>query len=249
MSLQSFFQANRSLAIRLTRYLPQATTHPFLLYEEMVVRYMHQFPQPVILDVGGGTECCFSKHKPPGGRIISVDISSAQLAQNRDADLLMLADVTRDIPLPDGSVDLVVSRAVMEHLTSPRAFLHHAYRVLKPGGYCIHVFPCRFALFATINRGLPQHLPRKFLSTFQPDIHEKGGFPAYYRQCYPSAMKRLLQQGGFQIREMVPYYFQSVYFDFFLPFFLVSALYELATRGWVDLAAFLLIAAKKPADV
>jgi len=56
MSLQSFFQANRSLAIRLTRYLPQATTYPFLLYEEMVVRYMHQFPQPVILDVGGGTE-------------------------------------------------------------------------------------------------------------------------------------------------------------------------------------------------
>jgi hypothetical protein len=83
MSLQSFFQANRSLARRLTRYLPQATTHPFLLYEEMVVRYMHKFPQPVILDVGGGTECRFS-HLPPGSRIICVDISPEQLSRNQE---------------------------------------------------------------------------------------------------------------------------------------------------------------------
>lgn len=243
--LQGIFQTNRAIARNFIKYLPQASIHPFKAYEKVVIQYMFSFKRPVILDIGGGAECFFSKYKPPGSRIICLDISPEQLALNRDADELLVADATQEIPLPDASVDLVVSRAVMEHLDSPQAFLQHSYRVLKPGGYGIHVFPCKFAPFAMINSLLPSALSRKILFYFQPDFREKGGFPAYYRHCYYSGIKRLLHESGFQIKEIRDYHSQSVYFDFFLPFFLLSALYEIFTLPIKNLASFLLVVARK----
>jgi len=174
-----------------------------------------------------------------------LDISPEQLGRNQDADELVLADATQGIPLPDACVDLVMSRAVMEHLSSPLAFLHHCHRVLKPGGYGIHVFPCKFAPFAMINGLLPTALARKVLFFFQKDFQDKGGFPAYYHQCYYTGMKRLLHESGFRILEMRHYHFQSVYFDFFLPFFLLSAIYEIVTLPIKNLAAFLLIVVQR----
>lgn len=245
-TLQVFFQANRVVSNHLLHYLPQGPTIAFRQYEQVVVKYMHSLAQPVILDIGGGAECYFSSFKPKGSRIICLDISPEQLAQNREADELLLADATREIPLPDASVDLVLSRAVMEHLESPQAFLRHSWRVLKPGGYGIHVFPCKFAPFALINGLLPPGLSRKVLFYFQPDFREKGGFPAYYRKCYYTGIKRLLTETGFEIRELRHFHSQSVYFDFFLPLFLLSSLYEILTLPFKNLASFLLVVAQKP---
>jgi SAM-dependent methyltransferase len=49
-----------------------------------------------------------------------------------------MADITvgarGELPLPDASVDCVLSTQVLEHVESPQAYLREAYRVLKPGG-------------------------------------------------------------------------------------------------------------------
>lgn len=243
--MQKFFNKNRNIVDSFFNYLPQGPPLWFKEYEDVVIKYMQNLTRPVILDVGGGSGCYFSSHKPPGGRIICLDISPEQLARNQDADELVLADATCGIPLPDAYVDLVVSRAVMEHMSSPSAFLDHCHRVLKPGGYGIHVFPCKFAPFALINGMLPTALARKTLFFFQKDFQKKGGFPAYYHKCYHTGMKRLLHERGFRILEMRHYHSQSVYFNFFVPFFLLSALYEIVTLPFKNLSAFLLIVAQK----
>jgi SAM-dependent methyltransferase len=245
MLLQAFFQRNRAIAANLSKYLPQGPCLAFTEYEEVVIKYMHDLERPVILDVGGGSECYFSPYKSPGSRLICLDISPEQLARNRDADDLVLADATQGIPLADACVDLVISRAVLEHLRSPLAFLYDSHRVLKPGGFGIHVFPCKFAPFAMINGLLPTTWARKLLFFFQKDYQDKGGFPAYYYNCYHTGIKRLLNESGFCILEMRHYHSQSVYFDFFLPLFLLSALYEIVTLPIKNLAAFLLIVVQK----
>ena len=55
----------------------------------------------------------------------------------------ILADITRHIPLPNDSVDLVFSRATMEHLTYPELLNHflECYRILKKGGLVRMVVP------------------------------------------------------------------------------------------------------------
>jgi SAM-dependent methyltransferase len=45
------------------------------------------------------------------------------------------------LPLPDQSVDVVVSYDVLEHVASPPASVGELYRVLKPGGTALLVFP------------------------------------------------------------------------------------------------------------
>lgn len=47
-------------------------------------------------------------------------------------------DLSRGIPLPDGSCDMVYHSAVLEHLRRPDAerFMHECFRVLRAGGTC-----------------------------------------------------------------------------------------------------------------
>jgi len=45
------------------------------------------------------------------------------------------ADITKRLPLQDGSVDLVYCSEVMEHIPDPGALFGEAHRVLRRGGY------------------------------------------------------------------------------------------------------------------
>jgi hypothetical protein len=131
-------------------------------------------------------------------------------------------------------------------LASPGDFVKHSRRVLKPGGYAIHVFPCKFALFALINQLLPTTLSNKVLFYFQPEALGKSGFPAYYRDCYYSKIKQIYLENGFVLKEIYDYHSQSWYFDFFLPLFLISAGYEIMTLPVKNLASYLLTVIQKP---
>ncbi len=55
----------------------------------------------------------------------------------------ILCDITEHIPLPDESVDLVYSRASLEHLTYRELHNHllECYRIVKPGGFVRALVP------------------------------------------------------------------------------------------------------------
>lgn len=73
------------------------------------------------------------------------------------------------------------------------------------------------------------------------------GFPAFYDKCYYSAIKQLLGKHGFEIIEIKLSYYQSRYFNFFFPLFLISVIYEilLMVMGVKDLCAYILVVARK----
>jgi SAM-dependent methyltransferase len=52
------------------------------------------------------------------------------------------------VPLPDRSVDVVVSYGVLEHVASPGASVLELLRVLKPGGIALLVFPLYWGMRA-----------------------------------------------------------------------------------------------------
>lgn len=256
MILDRFFEMNRSLCRRIGRFLPQSKPiqqfegHPlFRLYEKVVVRYMNSRPNQVVLDIGGGEACTFAKYRDPAvnATIVAVDVSEKAMMNNVDVNEKKVADVTEDLSFGDQEVDLVVSRTLLEHLHNIEIFIADSNRVLKKNGYFISLFPSKFAPFALINRMLPVSLSSKLLYYLIPRGRGFTGYPAYYDRCYYSAVKSLLEKHGFEIVDVHLNYSQSHYFSFFVPLYLLSALYEIILQavGARNLCAYVLVVARK----
>jgi ubiquinone/menaquinone biosynthesis C-methylase UbiE len=76
------------------------------------------------------------------------------------------ADLNREIPLEDGSVDVVTALAVLEHLTEPNVFAKEILRILKFRGKCILTTPAPRA------KGVLELLAFKFKLISEEDIRD-----------------------------------------------------------------------------
>ena len=205
----------------------------------------------LVVDAGAGKESRFARMRDPRSqaRIIGVDVSAKELAPNRDVDEKRVYDAAIGLPFDDGSVDVVTSNALVEHLADVEAFVTHSARVLKPGGRWIHLFTSKFAPFAIVNQLLPPSVGKRVLDVLFPEQRAEGriGFRAYYDRCFASGLGKLLDRHGFDVVSIVPSYYQSYYFDFLLPAFVLSAAYEavVARLEVVDLAAYLVVDARR----
>jgi ubiquinone/menaquinone biosynthesis C-methylase UbiE len=245
---EGFVAANRRVAARVERLLPQARVNPSVLYSELVRARMARLgPGAVVLDVGGGRRCAFAGVVPAGVRLVAVDSSERELALNADVCEKVVADVCDRVPFPDASVDLVVSKHVMEHLPDTVSFVRESARVLKPGGWCVHFFPCRWAVFAVVNRLLPAGLARRVLAAVVPESAERERFRPVYDRCRAGAIRRVLEQAGFEGVRVRPGFYGSHYLGFFLPVYLAGACWELAATslGALDLCAYLVVEARR----
>src|SRR5205814_7421773 len=102
---------------------------------------------------------------------------------NCAVDARVVSDACGRLPFKDASMDLVVTRSVMEHLPDNARFLADCHRLLKRGGLAICVMPSRRAPFAWLNRLLPENLKRRMLFAVFPQWQDACGFPAYYDRC------------------------------------------------------------------
>lgn len=103
-------------------------------------------PQPAqtALDLGCGARfdtLLAAQRVGPNGRVIGVDMTPEMLAKARyNASLLGISNVAfvqgaiESIPLPDASVDLVISNGVFNLCSDKPRVLGEILRVLKPGG-------------------------------------------------------------------------------------------------------------------
>jgi SAM-dependent methyltransferase len=101
-------------------------------------------PGEVVLDLGsgGGIDCFLAARKVgPAGRVIGLDMTPdmIKLAQ-RNAKKIGATNVEfrlgemEDMPLPDRSVDAIISNCVINLSPDKDAVFQEAYRVLRPGG-------------------------------------------------------------------------------------------------------------------
>ena len=247
--LKKFITLNKTACNKIGDYCLQPKTNIFELYEKVVAEYLNRKRDQIIVDVGGGKCCPFAKHKNPtqNAKIITIDLSEEQVRKNHDADTKLIANIMRPLPFKNKSIDLVVSRAVLEHLENLESFLSESTRVLKANGYCIHAFSSKFAPFAIINQLLPQKLSKRLLLYIRPEVKDFAGFPAYYNKCFYSSIKSIFQKHGYEIVAIRLNYFQTSYFSFFVPFFIMMALYEMFLQciRAKNLCAYILIVAKK----
>src|SRR5207248_3756712 len=229
------------------------TRHIQTLYKYEVAALLNRGPGQVVLDVGGGKECPFLPYveDPRTHLVIALDCSEQELRVNPMLGRKVVADAASDgFPFFDGSADLVVSRAVVEHIRDNAAFFRNCASTLRPGGVMIHAFSGRFAPFALINQLFPNRLTRLLISYLHPYWREEGnyGFPAFYNRCYFSAMQDLLRQNGFDNAKFTLLYYQSTYFTFFFPLFVLMLFYDavVSLLGVRNLASGIIVDADRP---
>jgi arsenite methyltransferase len=101
-------------------------------------------PGEVVLDLGSGAGAdvlISARRVAPGGRVFGLDMTDEmlELARSNAAgagvdNVEFLKGYLEDIPLPDGSVDVVISNCVINLAANKNVVLAEAARVLRPGG-------------------------------------------------------------------------------------------------------------------
>jgi SAM-dependent methyltransferase len=96
----------------------------------------------------------------------------------------------KTIPLPDNSVDLVVSDHTFEHLDEPGVAAAEMARVLKPGGWICARTPYLLSLLALASSLAPNRSHARLLTKIQPERKEIDVFPTRYRLNSFRALRR-----------------------------------------------------------
>jgi arsenite methyltransferase len=101
-------------------------------------------PGQVVLDLGSGAGLdvlLSARRVAPGGHAYGVDMTDEMLALAKGnahrsgvTNATFLKGTIENVPLPDASVDVVISNCVINLAEDKGAVIKEAYRVLRPGG-------------------------------------------------------------------------------------------------------------------
>ncbi len=115
------------------------------------VRHFHEGAH--VLEIGAGTGQQALDLTARGFHVAAIEITASAYSQSR---LFPVVDYDGShIPFEDGTFDIVFSSNVLEHVLDLPRMYAEIRRVLKPGGYCIHVLPTHAWRFWTSLAAVP----------------------------------------------------------------------------------------------
>jgi SAM-dependent methyltransferase len=164
-------------------------------------------PDSVVLDVGCGRGVGLQDDRLLYRRdlrrlrgrcqqVIGIDVDPDG-ASNSGLDEFHLLDVSGEgWPVADGSIDMIVSDFVLEHVDTPEAHFAEVARVLKPGGvYCARTSN-RIGYVGLAARLVPNRRHAQVLKRVQRGRAEVDVFPTRYRVNTVWALRRALRNAG-----------------------------------------------------
>jgi SAM-dependent methyltransferase len=168
--------------------------HPYLIFEDEVRRRLQ--PEYTLLDAGcGRTAPVLTKYRGSAHRLIGIDVVAFDPSLSG---LELYRCNLGAVPLGSDSVDLMIARSVMEHITDPAKVYAEAYRILKPGGHFIFLTANLWDYASLIAKVIPNRFHPWIVSNTE-GRDESDVFPIAYRTNTRSAVKRWATYAGFDL--------------------------------------------------
>lgn len=147
------FKLNKITVEKFSKYMKKYPKLYFYLASILKKNIDKSVKKPVIVDLGTGPGFLSLEisNLIPNSEVFGIDLSKEMLQKAnenvRKSGFTILNGSSDNLPLKDGSVDVVVSRSSLIYWKNPNKSLCEIYRVLKPGGKVI---------FEDINRNFPK---------------------------------------------------------------------------------------------
>ena len=202
------------------RYYPVKIDH----FRDCILRYLRR--GDIIVDAGCGNGSQYKYDlKNIAKEIIGVD-TCGDIGQN-DNVTMHLKDSIDKISLPEGSVDIIISRYVFEHIKEPEKVLKEFKRILKPDGKIIFLTPNRFNYVYLISSITPQRF-HLWINKIRTDntMTEEDTFPTYYRLNSGKAIRNNALKIGLRIKEINFFEPTPAYLTFSPSLFRLGVFYE-----------------------
>ena len=206
--------------------------------EKTIQSYLKQ--SDCILDAGcGRTMPILKKFSDENRECIGVDLEEC-IEQHQENITYLQNDISK-INLKNDSVDIVISRAVLEHVEHPLNVFKEINRILKVGGKFISLIPNIGDYVSILSLTIPNKYHGYIISKTEGRKVEDV-FPTYYRANSYYAINRLAASTGFEIKQFdyLNQYPSSFMFNPY--FFMIGLAYERLTskiqalrflRNWI----------------
>lgn len=211
--------------------------HPYRHYERMIAAVLQ--PEHTILDAGCGRSApVLSRYIGQADKLIGVDLEDYTASSS---DIQYIQGNIASIDVPDESVDVVISRAVLEHVSDAEAVFDEISRILKPGGSFICLTPNLWDYVSIISYVVPNRFHPYIINKTEGRELEDV-FPAYYQANTHRRVRRLCKRSGLVLRDFqwlsqypASFMFSAVLFRIAMWYEkLISRVAALAClRGWI----------------
>lgn len=221
----------------------ESSEHPYRKYENKIASVLCE--TDTLLDAGcGRTAPALSKFIGKVKTLVGIDL------EDNAEELLGIRYIKGDIAHIDvqsKSVDIVISRSVLEHVLTPAYIFKEINRILKPSGSFIFLVPNLYDYVSILSILIPNKFHKYIVSKTEGRKMEDV-FPTYYKANTYSSINKLSRNSGFEIIEFqwIGQYPSSLMFNPFL--FLIGTIYEkiISEFDWLSfLRGWLLVHLKK----
>ena len=227
MAIKSFVALNRRASAWLEARVPSVFGGPDYIEElrRRIDAGIAAAKPRTILEVGGIDRPLLSRK--PDYKYLGLDIEERPSCHD-----VYDGFIVQSIEQPvRQTADMVISTTLLEHVPNNDAAIRVMYGALSPGGSTHHYLPSKWHPYSIALRLVGPVLQKRLIAVLRPDAVAITGYPAFFDHCSPGAMAGLFRQAGFADIDIKPFYRASDYFAFFLPAYVVVALFENMCSG------------------
>jgi SAM-dependent methyltransferase len=190
-------------------------------------------PDAVLLDAGAGAgEIYPYDYRDRCREVIGVDLDP-RVATSRRLTRGIIGSLEA-LPLPDCSVDVVMSRYVFEHLTNVPQVVSEIHRVLRPGGSAVILTPSRWH-YVTLGARWTPHWFHEVYNRWR-GRSEEDTFPTTYPANTGPALSRVFESSGLETERIIRREMAPNYLVLAAPLFVAGVAYERLVNRYSVLA-------------